>query len=144
MPGRKTYDKKGKIASAFSRSCATCKGADKGVVASNSVDLNSKRRPNNVYQPLWSILHDFDSLHDSGTAARLVETDVSLSRQFKDRVVQYSLNIEQTKKWKEKNVLWLGHRSFPIYIGCVFVLISRQWPQKPRPFEAAPIIFTQL
>ena len=40
----------------------------------NSVDLNSKRKPNNVYHPLWSILHDFDSLHDSGTAARLVET----------------------------------------------------------------------
>ena len=74
MPRRKIYDKKGKTANAFSKSYATCKGVDKGVVASNSVDLNSKRRPNNVYQPLWSMLHDFDSLHDSGTAARLVET----------------------------------------------------------------------
>jgi hypothetical protein len=128
-----------------------CKGVDKGVVASNSVDLNSKRRQNNVYQPFgrsYTILTHYTTVEQLQGWWKL---HVSLSRQFKDRVDErftwYHKAVYEAwtklERWKQKNVL-----SLVIVISNFYrlriVLISRQWPQNPRPSKLAPIIFTQL
>ena len=49
---------------------------------------NSKTEPDSIHFPSDSILHDFDSLHDSRQRKSWWRQIASLSRQFKDRVVE--------------------------------------------------------